>query len=68
MTPEGAPSPRANWVVRQQAYARKTPRLIPENARTERCHQIGPFPDTSVITVTAPLLTASETPIQIVQR
>ena len=68
MTPEGAPSPSANSVVRQQAYARKTPRLMPEKARTERCHQIDPCPDTSVITVTAPRLTASDTPIQIVQR
>ena len=43
-------------------------RASPEKAFTERRHQRGPFSETRVITVTAPRLTARDTPSQITHR
>ena len=59
----------ANVLAGRYASAELTAIWSPEEkVRTERCHQAGPWCESRVMTVTAPRLTASETPSQIVHR
>ena len=59
---------RRRSVERTQAYSSSAARLTPEKVRTARCHHPGPASATNEITVTAPRLTASDTPSQITHR
>ena len=66
--PEWTKWPVAYSVERTQAYSSRMARLTPEKVRTARCHHPGPAAATKVMTVTAPRLTASDTPSQIDHR